>query len=221
MLWVLFVFTAMITVDKVVFKIVVRERGKFYRIDHVNLSHVGNAMSSEYSYRNVKITVMTGDITKLEVDAIVNPANSMLIMGGGVAGAIKRVGGKEIEEEAFTFAPVPVGKAVATKAGKLKAKCVIHVPTMGKPAMQTTAHNVKLATKGALDCAEHLGIRSVAFPGMGTGVGGLSMEEASETMVKQIKQQIDLRTVLKEIVLIGFSDELASEFKNAIGKVLV
>jgi len=211
----------MITVDKVVFKIVVRERGKFYRIDHINLSHVSNAMSSEYSYRNVKITVITGDITKLKVDAIVNPANSMLIMGGGVAGAIKRAGGKEIEDEALTFAPVPVGKAVATKAGKLKAKYVIHAPTMEKPAMQTTAHNVKLATKGALDYAEHLGIRSVAFPGMGTGVGGLSLEEASETMLKQIKQHIDLRTSLKEIVLIGFSDELTFAFKATINKILV
>jgi len=164
---------------------------------------------------------MTRDITKLGVDAIVNPANSMLIMGGGVAGAIKKVGGKEIEDEALTFAPVPVGKAVATKAGKLKAKYVIHAPTMEKPAMQTTASNVKLATKGALDYAEYLGVRSVAFPGMGTGVGGLSLEEASETMVKQIKQHIDLHTMLKEIVLIGFSDDLASAFKNAIDKFLV
>lgn len=82
-------------------------------------------MSFDYSYKNVKISVITGDITRLEVDAIVNPANSMLIMGGGVAGAIKRVGGKEIEDEALKYAPVPVGKAIATKAGKLKAKYVI------------------------------------------------------------------------------------------------
>jgi len=142
-------------------------------------------MISEYSYKNAKVSIITGDITRLEVDAIVNPANSMLIMGGGVAGAIKRVGGKEIEDEALKSAPVPVGKAIATNAGKLKAKYVIHAPTMEKPAMQTTADNVKLAMKGALNCAENLGIKSVAFPGMGTGVGGLSLEEASKTMVKQ------------------------------------
>lgn len=178
-------------------------------------------MDSKYSYKNVEISVTTGDITKLEVDAIVNPANSLLIMGGGVAGAIKRVGGKEIEEEALNSAPVPVGKAIATKAGKLKAKHVIHAPTMEKPAMQTTVDKVKSAMKGALDCAERLGIKSVAFPGMGTGVGGLSLEEASNTMVEQIKKHIDLRTSLKKIVLVGFSDELALAFKRAINKILV
>jgi len=178
-------------------------------------------MNFEYSYKNVKISVITGDITRLEVEAIVNPANSMLFMGGGVAGAIKRVGGKEIEDEAVKSAPVPVGKAIATNAGKLKAKYVIHAPTMQRPAMQTTADNVKLATRGALDCAEHLGIKSVAFPGMGTGVGGLSLEEASKIMVEQMKNHIDLVTSLKEIVLAGFSDELALAFKDAIKKVLV
>lgn len=178
-------------------------------------------MSSEYSYKNVKVFVVAGDITKLEVDAIVNPANSMLIMGGGVAGAIRRVGGKEIQDEALKFAPVPVGKAMATNAGRLKAKYVIHAPTMEKPAIQTTADNVKLAMKGALNCAEHLRIRSVAFPGMGTGVGSLSLEEASKIMVAQIKEHADLCKSLKEIVLVGFSDELIIAFKNAINKVLI
>ena len=178
-------------------------------------------MSFEYIYRNVKVSVITGDITKLKVDAIVNPANSTMIMGGGVAGTIKRVGGKEIEDEAIKSAPVPVGKAIATKAGRLKAKYVIHAPTMEKPAMQTTASNVKLAMKGTLDCAESLGIKSVAFPGMGTGVGGLSLEEAAQAMVKKVKEHIDLRTSLKEIVLIGFSEELASAFRDALNKVLV
>lgn len=164
---------------------------------------------------------MTGDITQLEVDAIVNPANSMLIMGGGVAGAIKRVGGKEIEDEAIKSAPVSVGKAIATNAGKLKAKHVIHAPTMERPAMQTTADNVKLAMKGALNCAESLGIRRAAFPGMGTGVGGLSLREASEIMATRIKERIDLGTSLKEIILVGFSDELTFALKNAINKVFV
>jgi len=178
-------------------------------------------MNSEYGYRDVKISVITGDITKLKVDAIVNPANSMLLMGGGVAGAIKKVGGKEIEDAALKSAPISVGKAIATNAGKLKAKYVIHAPTMEKPAMQTTVDNVKLAMEGALNCAERLGIKNIAFPGMGTGVGGLSLDEASEIMVEQIKNHIDLRTSLKEIVLVGFSNELASAFKGAINKVLV
>jgi O-acetyl-ADP-ribose deacetylase (regulator of RNase III) len=101
----------------------------------------------------MSVSIITGDLTKLEVDAIVNPANSTLIMGGGVAGAIKRVGGKEIEDEAFKSAPVSVREAIATNAGKLKAKYVIHAPTMEKPAMQATVDNVRLAMKGALNCA--------------------------------------------------------------------
>jgi O-acetyl-ADP-ribose deacetylase (regulator of RNase III) len=147
-------------------------------------------MNFEYGYRDAKISVITGDITKLKVDAIVNPANSLLIMGGGVAGAIKRVGGKEIEDESLKSAPVPVGKAVATNAGKLKAKYVIHAPTMEKPAMQITADNVKLAMKGALNYAEHLDVKSLAFPGMGTGVGGLNLEETARVMVAEVERHL-------------------------------
>jgi len=137
----------------------------------------GETMTSfERAYKGVRIVVLTGDITEQEVDAIVNPANSMLVMGGGVAGAIKRVGGKEIEDEAVKHAPVQVGEAVATGAGRLKAKYVIHAPTMERPAMRIGKRNVGLSVRGALKCAEGLKIRSMAFPGMGTGVGGLSLE---------------------------------------------
>ncbi len=170
----------------------------------------------EYVYKGVKIIVEKGDITKLEVDAIVNAANSMLIMGGGVAGAILRTGGREIQEEALKHAPVPLGKAVATKAGKLKAKYVIHAPTMERPAMRIHRENAQLATKGALECAEQLKIRSVAFPGMGTGVGGLRLEEAAQAMVQEIKGHIDKGTILKQIILVGFTEDLTQAFQNAL-----
>jgi O-acetyl-ADP-ribose deacetylase (regulator of RNase III) len=103
----------------------------------------------ERVYRGVTISVMSGDITKLEADAIVNAANSHLIMGGGVAGAILRAGGREIQEEANKKAPVSVGKAIETTAGKLKAKYVIHAPTMERPAMPTSKQDVRLATRSA------------------------------------------------------------------------
>jgi len=170
----------------------------------------------EHSYKGVKILVEKGDITKQEVDAIVNAANSMLIMGGGVAGAILRTGGIEIQEEALKLAPVPVGKAVATKAGRLKAKYVIHAPTMERPAMRIPKENVQAATKGALECAEQLKIGSVAFPGMGTGVGGLRLEEAAEVMVQEIKSCIDKGTTLKQITLVGFTEDLTLAFQNAL-----
>jgi len=170
----------------------------------------------EYSYKDVKIIVERGDITELEVDAIVNAANSMLIMGGGVAGAILRTGGRQIQEEALEYAPVLVGKAVATKAGKLKAKYVIHAPTMKRPAMRIDKENVQLATKGALECAEKLKIGSVAFPGMGTGVGGLEPKEAAQVMIKEIKRYVDKGTTMKQIILIGFTEDLTQAFQSAL-----
>jgi len=82
----------------------------------------------------IKITIEQGDITTLEVDAIINPANSYGYMGGGVAGAIKEIGGQEIETEAVAKAPIPIGSAVITTAGSLKAKHIIHAPTMEQPS---------------------------------------------------------------------------------------
>ena len=176
--------------------------------------------SFERTYKGVRIVVVTGDITKQEVDAIVNPANSRLIMGGGAAGAIKRAGGKEIEDEAVKHAPVPVGEAMATGAGRLKAKYVIHAPTMERPVMHIGKRNVGLSVRGALKCAEGLEIRSIAFPGMGTGVGGLSLEEAARAMVNEVKEHIDKRTTLNQIVLIGFGEDLTHAFKRAVNDIL-
>jgi len=172
------------------------------------------------AYKGVEIIVLTGDITKLNVDGIVNPANSLMIMGGGVAGAIKRAGGKEIEDEAIKHAPVAVGKAVATGAGQLEAKYVIHAPTMKVPAMSIDKNNVQSAVRGALECAEELGIKTIAFPGMGTGVGGLGLEEAAGSMVSEIRKHIDKGTSLEEMVLVGFSRDLSYEFERAVSGVI-
>jgi len=172
----------------------------------------------ERNYKGVEIVAITGDITKQKVDAIVNPANSWMLMGGGVAGAIKRMGGKEIEDEAVKHAPVPVGEAVATGAGKLKAKYVIHAPTMERPAMPIGVENVRLAVKAALEHASELGLRTVAFPGMGTGVGGLALEEAAEAMINETKKHVERGTHLRRIVFVGFRDELTQAFSKAINK---
>jgi O-acetyl-ADP-ribose deacetylase (regulator of RNase III) len=150
--------------------------------------------ATEREFRGTKITVVTGDITKLEVDAIVNPANSQLIMGGGVAGAILRAGGQQIQEQAFKKAPVRIGHAVATTAGKLKAKYVIHAPTMTRPAMATSLDNVKAAADAALRCAQQAHAKSLAFPGLGTGVGGLDLQEAANSMVETMKKAIEAGT---------------------------
>jgi len=176
--------------------------------------------SVEQDYRGTKISIATGDITKLQVDALVNPANSHLIMGGGVAGAMLRAGGNQIQKEALKKAPIQVGKAIATTAGKLKAKYVIHAPTMTRPAMATNRENVKLATRAALECARQVSAKSVAFPGMGTGVGGLNVDEAAEAMVAEIKKHVDSGTPLKNIILVGFNADLTRAFERSLRKSL-
>ncbi|MBP1449368.1 MAG: macro domain-containing protein [Thermoproteus sp.] len=135
---------------------------------------------------NVQLVV--GDITEFSGDAIVNPANIYMIMGGGVAGALRRKGGREIEDEARSRAPVPIGKAIATGAGRLKAKYVIHAPTVEEPGGASSPEKVYLAAKAALEVAAQLGVGSMAFPLMGAGVGGLSPEESLRAMMKAFRE---------------------------------
>lgn len=168
----------------------------------------------QIEYEGVVIRVVKGDITKVETDAIVNPANSFGFMGGGVALAIKRAGGDEIEKEAVEKAPIAIGKAVATTAGKLKAKFVIHAPTMTNPAGETDAEKVKGATLAALRCAEENRAKSVAFPGMGTGVGGLPYEAAAEAMLEAIKDFIKNKKVIRRITFVGYNEELYNCFAD-------
>ena len=148
----------------------------------------------------MKITIIQGDITNLEVDAVVNAANSYGYMGGGVAGAIKRIGGQEIEMEAVSYAPIPIGSAVVTKAGRLKCKHVIHAPTMEQPASIIDVGNVSEATRGALECAEENELRSIAIPGMGTGVGGVPFDKAAKAMLEVILNFDS--TSLEEVILV-------------------
>lgn len=176
-------------------------------------------MSVETTYKGVRVRVVEGDITEMSVGAIVNPANSLLIMGGGVAGAIKRKGGVEIEEEARKHAPVPVGEAVATTAGRLKAKYVIHAPTMERPAMRIGLENVEKATRAALKLADKLGIETIAFPGMGTGVGGIPYYDAARKMLEVVKEHIDNGTGLKEIILVAWGKEAYNDFSRALRDV--
>jgi O-acetyl-ADP-ribose deacetylase (regulator of RNase III) len=140
---------------------------------------------------NIIVYIELGDITEFMGDAIVNPANTLMIMGGGVAGAIKKRGGLIIEEEAKKHAPIPIGQAIATTAGKLRVKYVIHAPTVQYPASPSTREYVYQATKAALLKARELGVETIAFPLMGAGVGGLSPEESIEEMLKAIMEFSD------------------------------
>src|SRR6266496_6230959 len=119
----------------------------------------------------MQIHLAKSDITTMAVDAVVNPANAMGIMGGGVAAALSRKGGPAIQKEAMSLAPIAVGAAVVTTGGKLFAKQVIHAPTMEQPGMKVGVENVRRATRAALLAAGRNAYETVAFPGMGTGTG--------------------------------------------------
>lgn len=132
-----------------------------------------------------EIFIVQGDITTAKVDAIVNAANNHLWMGAGVAGAIKRAGGKVIEEEAISKGPIPIGSAIETTAGNLDAKYVIHAAVMGQDLV-TNENYIRSATKSVLDLCEKLNLASVAFPALGTGVGGFPIDKCAEIMLFEV-----------------------------------
>jgi len=166
----------------------------------------------------LELIVVEGDITRLKVDAIVNAANSLMIMGGGVAGAIKRRGGQEIEDEARRHAPVPVGRAIVTGAGRLPAKRVIHAPTMERPAMRIPLENAVKATRAALEAAERECLESVAFPAMGAGVGGLRVDEVAEAMTRVFVEHKP--KCVKKVILVAYGSNAYREMLSGVERIL-
>ena len=124
-----------------------------------------------------RIELWNGDICELEVDAIVNPANLSLWMATGVGGAIKRAGGDEIEFAAVRQAPVPLGESIVTTAGSLAAQAVIHAVSLDRDR-RTSGPTIEAAVRSAMARAREINARSVAFPALGTGVGGFPLDEA-------------------------------------------
>jgi O-acetyl-ADP-ribose deacetylase (regulator of RNase III) len=137
---------------------------------------------------SLHIHVIHGSLLQMDVDVIVNAANSYGLMGGGVAGVIRRVAGSRVEDEARQCAPISVGKAVLTSAGKTSFQGIIHAPTMPEPAMRIPVANVALATRAALTVADEHQFSSIGIPGMGTGVGGVSVIDAGNAMIWEIRQ---------------------------------
>ena len=133
---------------------------------------------------NGTIEILEGDIAAQDTEAIVNAANNHLWMGAGVAGAIKRKGGEEIEREAIAQGPIDIGQAVITSGGKLKAKFVIHAAAMGQD-LHTDAEKVKNAVRSSLRLAEKNNITSLSFPALGTGVGGFSIFHCATIMITE------------------------------------
>jgi len=169
--------------------------------------------------------VLQGDIASVEVDAVANAANDHLWMGAGVAGALKRAGGEEIEREAMVQGPIPVGTAVATTAGRLPARYVIHGAVMGQD-LHTGAELVERTTLACLELADELGCHSLALPAFGTGVGGFALDECARLMVDVVRAFARGRRrerppreprSLERVVFCVFGDEVYEAFSSSVG----
>ena len=153
----------------------------------------------------MEILFVRGDIAQQEADGIVNAANNHLWMGAGVAGAIKRAGGREIEAEAVAKGPIAIGEAVATGASRLKACYVIHAAVMGQD-LRTDAEKIRRASQTTLRRADELGLRSIAFPALGTGVGGFSLDECARVMLDAVEAHAAAGTTSLEQVIFVLYD---------------
>jgi O-acetyl-ADP-ribose deacetylase (regulator of RNase III) len=162
-----------------------------------------------------KIEVRQADVTKLEVDAIANAANTQLKHGGGVAGAIVRNGGREIQDESDRKAPIELGEAVETAAGSLPARWVIHAATM-EPGGPTSADVIRSATASTLRKADELGARSLALVAFGTGVGGFPLEEAARIEVEEVRAHLGRGSAVEHVVFAVFGDDAQAAFESAL-----
>ena len=155
------------------------------------------------------------DVTRLEVDAIANAANTELRHGGGVAGAIVRAGGSSIQDESLRKAPVGLGDAVETAAGELSARWVIHAATM-KLGGPTSAAIIRRATASTLAKADELGVRSLALVAFGTGVGGFPVSEAARIEVEEVRRHLESGSSLELVVFAVFGAEAREAFERAL-----
>jgi len=166
--------------------------------------------------KDTEIKIVQGDITELKVDAIVNAANNKLVMGGGVAGAIKKKGGKVIEDEAIKKGPIEIGGAIATSAGDLRAKYVIHAATMAMD-FKTDEIKIRNSTKNALKVTEELKIKSIAFPALGCGVGGFPLLASAKIMAQEVYRHLrEEKSGLKEIIFCLYDKETLAIFNKGV-----
>jgi O-acetyl-ADP-ribose deacetylase len=163
------------------------------------------------------IEVADTDITTLAVDAIANAANTELRHGGGVAGAIARAGGGELERESRERAPIGLGEAVETTAGDMPSRWVIHAATMelGGP---TSAEIIRAATAATLARADALGARSLALVAFGTGVGGFPLEAAARIEVEETRRHLEAGSALERVVFAVRGDTARAVFEAALGR---
>lgn len=160
-----------------------------------------------------RIVLREGDITEEEVDAIVNAANSALVLGAGVAGAIREKGGPAIQAECDAIGPIAVGDAAVTGAGRLRARFVIHAAGM-PPGGSASAESVRSCVRRSLELAAERGCRTLAIPALGAGIGGLSAQRCAEILLEEAQAHLAAETPLEEIRFVLYGEPIYRIFES-------
>jgi O-acetyl-ADP-ribose deacetylase (regulator of RNase III) len=159
-----------------------------------------------------RIVILDGDLVEQHVDAIVNAANNDLVLGGGVAGAIRRRGGPAIQQECDAHGPVRVGEAAITGAGKLPAHHVIHAASM-ELGGRTTAQSLKSSMDDAFRLAREHGVRTIAIPAVGTGIAGFPMDQCAQVMAGSLHNALITGWMPEEVRFVLFGDDSKTDFE--------
>lgn len=165
-----------------------------------------------------RIEIVQGDLTEMDTDAIVNAANNDLKLGGGVAGAIRRKGGAQIQAECDAIGPIPLGGAAITSGGNLKARHVIHAASM-ELGGRTSALTLRSSTAHSLRIAAQNGLKTIAFPAVGTGIAGFPLRECAEVMLRETLRHLEGETTLEKIYFVLFDDEALTVFKQVFAEM--
>jgi O-acetyl-ADP-ribose deacetylase (regulator of RNase III) len=161
-----------------------------------------------------QLRMIRGDITSVDADAIVNSANNDLVMGGGVSGAIRRVAGQQVQDECHKIGTVPLGTAVVTSGGLLKAPWIIHA-AVNPLGMWADAKSVRNAVKSTLKRAEEKQVKRLAFPALGTGAGALAVERCADILIEEVLKHCEGdQTVLEEVMFVLYDEKPFAIFEE-------
>jgi len=165
-----------------------------------------------------KVVLRRGDLTDAKVDAIVNAANNGLLLGAGVAGAIRKKGGSAIQNECDRVGPIPLGEAAITGAGNLPATYVIHAASMRVGELTSEEHLAE-STRNSLLRATEKRLQSIAFPAIGTGIAGLPMERCAEVMLAEIRDHLGGSTSLERVEMVLYDDAALRVFERVFARL--
>lgn len=160
-----------------------------------------------------QLRMLHGDITTVDCDAIVNSANNDLMLGGGVSGALRRVGGPEIQEECNRIGTIPLGESAVTTAGQLKAKWIIHA-AVNPLGLWADAKSVRQATKTSLKRAEEKEVKTIAFPAIGTGAGALPVARCADILIDEILSHCSGNTGIEEVIFVLYDEKPYAIFEE-------